>query len=238
MYTNAPLARLVVNGVPTAPAPVSAESFASFSVPFAPGTVTAQALAADGATVLAAHSRSSWGAPARLVLTLDAPSAATGTGAAVYLDGGDVALVRATVVDADGNVCADASHNVTFSVASGPGRVWGVGNGDPANQQPSHAPWRAAYHGLARAVVRVTLAAAGSAADRALLAAVNIDAGASPESSAVLAGDAPPPAALVVAASAPGLAGATLSVALSVDPADEVRAVAARSVGLADLTVV
>jgi len=86
--------------------------------------------------------------------------------------------------------------------------------------------------------VRVTLAAAGFAADRALLAAVNVDAGAAPESSAVAAGDAPPPTALVVAASAPGLAGATVSVALSVDAADEVRAVAARSVGVADLTVV
>jgi hypothetical protein len=237
VYTNAPLARLVVNGVPTAPAAADAASVATFSVPFAPGTVTAQALAADGATVLAAHSRASWGAPARLVLTIDAPSPLTGTGAAVLLDGQDVALVRATVVDADGNFCADAAPNVTFSVTAGPGRVAGVGNGDPANQQPSHAPWRSAYNGLARAVVRVTLAAAGSAADRALLAAVNVDAGKSRESSAIF-GSGAPPAALVVAASAPGLAGSSVTVALSVDPADEVRAVAARSVGVADLTVV
>ena len=152
VYTNAPMARVVVNGVPTAAAAVNAASFATFSAAFAPGTVTAQALAADGATVLASHSRNSWGAPAALVLTVDAPSLATGTGGAVYLDGADVALVRATIVDAEGNVCADATHNVTFSVASGPGLVWGVGNGDPANQQPSHAPWRSAYHGLARAV--------------------------------------------------------------------------------------
>jgi hypothetical protein len=46
----------------------------------------------------------SWGAPAAIVLSLDAPSLATGTGSAVYLDGEDVAAVRATVVDTNG-VC-------------------------------------------------------------------------------------------------------------------------------------
>lgn len=238
VYTNAPFARVVINGKATAPAPVSVSSYATFNVTYAPGTVTAQGLAADGATVLASHSRTSWGTPARIELTVDVPSVTTGTGSAVYLDGLDVALVRATVVDSNGNVCADATTNITFAVTSGPGRVWGVGNGDPANQQPSHAPWRSAYHGLARAIVRVTLAATGSAEERALLAAVNVDAGASPESSAVLSGATPPPTALIISASAPGLTSGTVTVALSVDPADAVLAVASRSVGVADLTVV
>jgi hypothetical protein len=238
VYSNAPLVRLLVNGAPAgAPAPTSAAGASFPAVPYAPGTLLAQALAADGATVLATHSRSSWGAPARVLLTVDAPSPATGTGGALYLDGGDVALIRATIVDAAGEVCADAALPVTFAVTAGPGRVWGVGNGDPANQEPSHAPTRAAYHGLARAVVRVTLAATGSAADRALLAAVNVDAGASPESSSVLAGDAPPPSALTITASAPGLAAGSVTVPLSVADADAPLAVAAASVGVADVSV-
>lgn len=237
VYTNAPFARLLVGSTPLPAVPVGFFSFATFSdVAYAPGTLTAQALAADGTTVLATHTRASYGAPAAVVLSLDAPSLATGTGAAVYLDGGDVALVRATIVDASGNVVSDSSLNVTFAVTAGPGRIWGVGNGDPACQEPTHATWRSAYHGLARAVVRVTLLATGSPSDRALVSAVNADAGKSAESSTVLAGGATPPTALTVTATVPGLASGSVTIALSVDPADAVLAVAARSVGVADMS--
>lgn len=237
VYTNAPLTRIVVNGVASAVQPVPFFEYATFSgVVFAPGNITAEAIAADGTTVLASHTRKSWGQPSSIILSLDAPSVATGTGSAVYLDGGDVALVRATVVDVVGNICADATPNITFGVSQGPGRVWGVGNGDPACQEPSHAPWRTAYHGLARAIVRVTLAATGSDADRALLAAVNTDAGASAESSSILIGGATPPAAIIVTASANGLQAGSVSIKLSVDAADEVRNVATRSVAAADLS--
>lgn len=53
------------------------------------------------------------------------------------MDGMDVALLRATIVDADGNPVLDATDNVTFTVQSGPGFVAGVGNGDPSCQEPS-----------------------------------------------------------------------------------------------------
>ena len=49
----------------------------------------------------------------------------------------DVALLRATIIDADGNPVLDATDNVTFTVKSGPGYVAGVGNGDPSCQEPS-----------------------------------------------------------------------------------------------------
>jgi hypothetical protein len=49
----------------------------------------------------------------------------------------DVALLRATIVDANGNPVLDATDNVTFAVKSGPGFIAGVGNGDPACQEPS-----------------------------------------------------------------------------------------------------
>ena len=130
-------------------------------------------------------------------------------------------------------MCADNTANITFAVI-GAGRVWGVGNGDPACQQPSHASWRSAYHGLARAIVRVTIAATGSVADRDLLAFVNTDAGGSNESSYIWLGETAPPTSLRVTAMASGLTAGSVYVALSVDPADEVRSVAARSVGVAD----
>ncbi len=240
VFTNAPVVRLSLNGAPVGqPLPVPPFGYARFAkVPYAPGKLLAEALDASGASVLGAHARASWGAPAGIKLTLDAPSPRTGTGGALFLDGGDAALVRATVVDAAGAPCEDSSLRVAFRVTSGPGVVWGTGNGDPANQEPNHAPSRAAYHGLVRAVVRVTQASAvagGGDGALALLAAVNVDAGGGPASSAIkpLAG---PPPLITVSASAPGLPAATLDIPTSVADADGVLAVAAANVLAADVT--
>ena len=248
VYTSAPFAALAVNGVAVG-APVAIRSYgamATFNVSYAAGTITATArpsestaLAADGVTVLATATKSSWGAPAAIVLSLDAPTPSTGTGRAVYLDGQDVALVRATVVDAQGNVCHDSSAVVTFAVTAGPALVWGASNGDPANQNPPHSPSNPAYHGLVRGIVRVTLKATGSDADRALEALVNTDAGAGPLSSSILlAGGGSAPTSISVAATAPGLAAGSITISLSTDPSDAVLATAAASVGVANLPTV
>ena len=237
VYTSAPGVALSVNGVSAGPPSAAlASGIATWgSVPYAAGAVSAVTVGAPGGAE-ATHSRASWGAPAALRLTLDAPSPGTGTGRALYLDGGDVALVRATIVDAAGNVCSDAALNVSFAVAQGPGIVLGCGSGDPADRYPNSAPWKPAYHGLARAIVRVSLDGATPAAARALRASIDVEAGRGPRSSGVLPPGAAPPAALLVTASAPGLPPASVSIPLSVDPADAPLAVARSSVGAADLT--
>ena len=264
VYTNAPFARVRVDGAPVTAAaaaqeiarraappatavhhaavPVAPFSSAVFAnVTFAEGRVTAECLSTggDGATVLASHTRSSWGAAASVVLSLDAPSPATGTGRAVYLDGEDVALVRATVLDANGHPVHDSALNLTFAVVDGPARVVGVGNGDPSDHDPNHTPWRQCYHGLVRAVVKVTALATGTRASRALVAAVNPDAGKGPWSSTVFLGhgegDAAPATSFTVTATATGLPTASLVVPLSVDPADSPLRVAAASVRSADI---
>jgi hypothetical protein len=97
--------------------------------------------------------------------------------------------------------------------------------------------WRSSYHGLTRAIIRVTIDASGTPAERALRAAVNPDAGKgdASRSSTVLQGDASvAPKTIEVTASAAGLTMGSFTVPLSVDPKDEVLAVAAASVGLAD----
>ena len=50
------------------------------------------------------------------MLTIDTPSPMLGTGSALLADGQDVALLRATVVDAKGVKCGASTANVTFSV--------------------------------------------------------------------------------------------------------------------------
>ena len=37
---------------------------------------------------------------------------------------------------------------------SGPGSIYGVGNGDPSDHDPDKAEYRRAFHGLARVLVR------------------------------------------------------------------------------------
>lgn len=237
VYTNAPFVKLLVNnnqvGSTVAVTPYTAAEFPS--VAYAAGTITAQALDLNN-NVIATHTKTSWSTPASIQLSIDVPSVATGTGSAVYVDGEDVALVRATIVDAAGNTVHDATGNlnITFAVTAGPALIAGVGNGDPANQDPNRANWRVAYHGLARAIVRVTLEASGSPAQRALEAEINKQAGTSPMSSTILQGpSSAAPTSITVSASAPGLPTATIVIPLSVDPADSVLAVATASVAQA-----
>ena len=234
VYTNAPTVALSVNGARVGVAPVAPWGAAFFhGVVFSPGTLTATALDAHGAPLGSAE-KASWGAASALVLAIDAPSAASGTGVAVLQDGQDVALIRATVVDAAGVIVAGAGgFNVSFSVTAGPALVWATSSGDPADHVTAHSPWRMTYHGLLRAVVRSTVRAAGSDARRALEALVNKEAGAGPASSTIAQGGSAPAASFTVTATCPGLVPASVVVPLSVAEEDGVLAVAARSVGAA-----
>jgi hypothetical protein len=57
----------------------------------------------------------------KLVLTVDVPSAGTGTGGRLLLDGRDTAMVRASVVDSSNNnaLVAAATNRITWRVVSG-----------------------------------------------------------------------------------------------------------------------
>lgn len=161
-YANAPLVELFVNGKSQGSRPIvpmvasDGGSYAEWQdPPWEAGTLSAIARAANG-TQVASTKRQTNGETTRIVLSLDCPSETTGTGASLFLDGQDVALVRATVVDSLEQLVHLASHNITFSILSGPGRIQGTANGDPKSYQSHTSPSQTAYHGLVRAVVRVT----------------------------------------------------------------------------------
>ena len=100
-------------------------------------------------------------------LSVDVPSTLTGTGEYLVLDGEDVAMLRATILDENNfTVSIESDVNVTFEVLSGPGHVLATHNGNPSNLSPSHAPWTMTYGGLARCFVRVTTDAASLSRDR------------------------------------------------------------------------
>ena len=230
VFSDLPKVTLFVNGDKVGEAPCEAGGFASFpkGVIFKAGS-NLTALAEDPKTgAMAVHTQIN--APlqtaTRIILSLDVPSAATGTGTALLLDGHDAALARASVVDAKGNVVQSADHLITFAVTSGPGVLAGVHNGDAKSHEPQAADHRHAYHGLARVVVKVTKDAVSH---RALLAAIG-DAShtvkpGSAELDAMLAGG------IVVTATAHGLTSGSVTISISADEAtDSVLNVAAASV--------
>lgn len=235
-YSNAPFVRLSVNGVPVGP-DIAMPTFGVVTwhnVTYAPGTATVAALSSRGSSPIASHTRYSWGAPTAVLLNIDVPSLATGTGSAVYLDGTDVALLRATIIDATGNAVSNSVANVTFTVTAGPGLLLGTVNGDPACHVANNAAWKPAYHGIVRAIVRANVVAVGM--DRDMLAAVNTDAGVGPLAAPILPAGTAPPTSMTITATSPGLAPSSVTVLLSVSAADHVLAVAAASVGVAAIT--
>lgn len=215
VYTDAPAARLRLNGAVVGEAAVEFFGHASFSVAYAAGALTAEALDASGA-VVAAHSVRSVGAAAGVRLTIDAPSPLTGTGAALVADGEDTAMLRAEIVDAAGNLVtssADAFSKIAFAVASGGGRVIATHSGNPAEQERGAAI--NAYHGLVRAFVRSSEVRTGTAAHRqALAAATPVDGPTRVVAGEQLAAAQDP---IVVTATVEGLPPATVSIPVTTD---------------------
>ena len=149
-------------------------------------------------------------------------------------------MVRATIRDAKGRVVTTADHLISFTVESGPGLIAGVHNGDAKSHEPQIATVRHAYHGLARAVVKVTEdAASASQADLALLA-TQIELNRSNEAAGkiaidYLAGSTSSDAytSIVVTATCSGLAMGSITIPVSTNSsADSVLAVAAASTQL------
>lgn len=92
----------------------------------------------------------------------------TGTPAEVQLtpykttmlaDGKDVAVMNVSIIDREGREVPDALSMVRFSI-SGPGKIIGVGNGDPSSHEPdkcTEGAWqRSAFNGKCQVLVQST----------------------------------------------------------------------------------
>jgi beta-galactosidase len=68
-------------------------------------------------------------------------------------DGEDVAMVKVEGLDKDGRLVPIAGNRIGFTI-SGPGRLIGVGNGDPNCQESDKAPKRSLFNGLAQVIIQ------------------------------------------------------------------------------------
>lgn len=237
VYSDLPSVELFLNGASlgapqnlTNPGLSGGPSWGTWTVAFTPGNLTAVGYGRSNA-IMARNTVITTGDAVGIVLTVDAPSPISGTGSKMLLDGQDVALLRATVVDASGRHVTHSAHNLTFEIVSGPGRVVGTNNGDPQCHVANHLPGRPAYHGLLRAVIMGTVHSAGPAELRDRIVEIDVDSGLQTK---VVSGATPPtdPAPIVVRAFSAGLSSGTVSILTSNDAdTDGVLAVAAAMAG-------
>jgi len=142
-YSNLEAVELFLNGVSLGRKTPPKDGHAQWTVPYAPGRLVAYGFK-NGQVVLKAERRTA-GAPARLVLAPDRTQ--------LTADGQDVAVVNVSVCDKAGVIVPKAAVRVDFGL-TGPGRLIGVGNGDPNSHEPDKAAFRTTYNGWAQALVQ------------------------------------------------------------------------------------
>jgi beta-galactosidase len=150
-YSNAEEVELLLNDKSLGRQKTTPFSELKWKVKYAPGALAARAFR-DGQVVAETRVETT-GVPAAIRLTLDqtgplegfpgppATDSARQAGlrrrdrSELHADGEDIAVVTVAVVDAQGRVVPTANVPVAFTL-TGPGRILGVGNGDPACHEP------------------------------------------------------------------------------------------------------
>lgn len=124
-FSNWDEVELFLNGVSLGRKIMPRNSQIEWMVPYAPGTLMARGY--KGGKIMAEERVETTGAPATIKL---APDRTT-----IHPDGEDVTVVTVAITDAQGRTVPVADNLLHFEV-SGPGKIIGVGNGDPRSHEP------------------------------------------------------------------------------------------------------
>ncbi|MGH9582972.1 MAG: glycoside hydrolase family 2 protein [Bryobacteraceae bacterium] len=116
-----------------------------WDVPYEPGTLKAVGYK-NGAVVIDAEVATT-GDTAAVVLKSDHKS--------IKADRRDVVHITAQIVDGQGRIVPDASHDIAFDIR-GEGKLIGVDNGDPVSHEDFKASRRRSFNGLCLAIVQST----------------------------------------------------------------------------------
>ena len=154
VYTNGDGAELFLNGKSLGMKyknPTSRNSIERFrlmwnDVPYQPGEL--KAVAYKEGAVIGEAQMSTAGEPAEIRLTADRKSISAG--------GMDLSYIVVEAYDKNGNLCPLADNLVEFSV-KGPGKIAGVGNGDPQSLDPFQATSVKLFYGKALLIIRSDL---------------------------------------------------------------------------------
>lgn len=144
VHSNCDEVELFLNGVSQGKQTVTPLHHLEWKVKYAPGKLVAKGVR-KGTPI--ESTRETTGPAAAIRLTADRSEIAA--------DNADLAVVTVEIVDAQGRVVPTAGNKVNFTL-TGPGKIIGVGNGDPSSHEPDKANSRSAFNGLAQAIVQTT----------------------------------------------------------------------------------
>ncbi|HUB26708.1 MAG TPA: beta-galactosidase GalA [Tepidisphaeraceae bacterium] len=142
-FSNLPSVELFLNGTSLGKQAMPVNGHLEWKVPYAPGTLEAHGINADGQTIVTKIETT--GAPAKIVLTPDRTT--------IDADGQDVSVVTVAIADDQGRIVPTANNLVKFAIDGG-GKIIGVGNGNPSSHEPDKAEQRMAFNGLCMAIVQ------------------------------------------------------------------------------------
>ena len=143
-YSQADEVELFINGVSQGvKTKENGAMHVQWRVTFEPGSIKAVSRK-DGKVVLEQEIHTA-GAPARIRLTADRKQ--------LTADGYDLSFITAEVVDADGNLCPNATNQIQFQV-DGDALIAGVDNGDPTGHESLKGSSIKAFYGKCLAVVQ------------------------------------------------------------------------------------
>jgi beta-galactosidase len=123
--SNCEEVELFLNGQSLGKQTMKKDSELKWKVKYAPGTLSAKGY--KNGQLVAETKVETTGAPAAVQLTPDR--------SAINADGEDVSVFTVAVTDAQGRVVPVAENMIHFEL-SGPGKILGVGNGDPSCHEP------------------------------------------------------------------------------------------------------
>ncbi len=124
-FSNCEEVELFLNGKSLGKEAMPINSHLEWQVPYEPGTLSAKGY--KGGKVVATAKQETTGEPASVALIPDR--------ARIKADGEDVSVVTVEVKDNKGRPVPTAGNEIRFSL-EGPGKIIGVGNGDPSCHEP------------------------------------------------------------------------------------------------------
>ncbi len=154
-FSNCEEVELLLNGQSLGRQPMPKNSHLQWRVKYSPGTLLARGF--KKGQVVTEEKMETTGAPAAIKLTPDRVS--------IHAGDEDLSIITVAILDEKGRVVPTAGNEIGFDL-TGPGRILGVGNGDPSCHEPDvylpatgleAAPvqWkRSAFNGLVQVIVQ------------------------------------------------------------------------------------
>ncbi|HEV2293083.1 MAG TPA: beta-galactosidase GalA [Tepidisphaeraceae bacterium] len=144
--SNCDEVELLLNGKSLGRKPMPRNSHLAWSIPYAPGVLEAHGY--RGRKRIATKRVETTGPPAEIRATVAWASRPI----AGETHGPRGVIVTVSAADAAARFCPTADTEITFSL-SGPGRILGLGNGDPSDHTPHDSRSRRLFNGLCQVIV-------------------------------------------------------------------------------------